>query len=51
MTLDDVLGKIITHEMLVEEDQHVNNLSKLIIPSKKQDITLKLPRRARARKL
>jgi hypothetical protein len=28
MTLDDVLGKIINHEMLVEEAQYVKNLSK-----------------------
>jgi hypothetical protein len=35
MTLDDVLGKIISHEMLVEEAQHVKNLSKGIISSKK----------------
>jgi hypothetical protein len=28
MTLDDVLGKIINHEMLVEEAQHFKNLSK-----------------------
>jgi hypothetical protein len=35
MTLDDVLGKIINHEMLVEEAQHVKILSKGIISSKK----------------
>jgi hypothetical protein len=35
MTLDDVLGKIINHEMLVEEAQHVKNLSKGTISSKK----------------
>jgi hypothetical protein len=28
ITLDDVLGKIINHEMFVEETQHVKNLSK-----------------------
>jgi hypothetical protein len=33
--LDDVLGKIINNEMLVEEVQHVKNLSKGIISSKK----------------
>jgi hypothetical protein len=38
MTLDDVLGKIINHEMLVEEAQHVKNLFKGIISSRKQDI-------------
>jgi hypothetical protein len=35
ITLDDVLGKIINHEMLVEEAQHVKNLSKGIISSRK----------------
>jgi hypothetical protein len=35
MTPDDVLGKIINHEMLVEEAQHVKNLSKGIISSRK----------------
>jgi hypothetical protein len=35
MTLDDVLGKIINHVMLVEEAQHVKNLSKGTISSKK----------------
>jgi hypothetical protein len=51
MTLDDVLGKIINHEMLVEEAQHVKNLFKGIISSKKQDIAFKATKRARARKL
>jgi hypothetical protein len=51
MTLDDVLDKIINHEMLVEEAQHVKNLSKGIISSKKQDIAFKATKRARARKL
>jgi hypothetical protein len=35
MTPDDVLGKIINHEMLVEEAQHIKNLSKGIISSRK----------------
>jgi hypothetical protein len=35
MTPDDVLGKIINHEMLVEEANHVKNLSKGIISSRK----------------
>jgi hypothetical protein len=35
MTPDDVLGKIINHEMLIEEAQHIMNLSKGIISSKK----------------
>jgi hypothetical protein len=35
MTPDGVLGKIINHEMLVEEANHVNNLSKGITSSRK----------------
>jgi hypothetical protein len=35
MTPDDVLGKIINHEMLIQEAQLVKNLSKGIISSKK----------------
>jgi hypothetical protein len=37
MTPDDVLGKIINHEMLIEEATHVKNLSIGIISSRKQD--------------
>jgi hypothetical protein len=35
MTQDDVLGKIINHEILDEEAQHVKNLSKGIISLRK----------------
>jgi hypothetical protein len=35
MSLDDILGKIINHEMLVEEANHVKNLSKGITSSRK----------------
>jgi hypothetical protein len=35
MTLDNVLGKIINYEMLVEEANHVKNLSKGITSSRK----------------
>jgi hypothetical protein len=41
MTPDDVLRKIINHEMLVEEANHVKNLSKGTTSSRKQDIALK----------
>jgi hypothetical protein len=51
MSPDDVLGKIINHEMLVEAAQHVKNLSKGIISSRKEDIAFKLAKRARAREL
>jgi hypothetical protein len=51
MTLDDVLGKIINHEKLVEEAQHVKNLSKGIISSKKQDITFKATKKSKSKKV
>jgi hypothetical protein len=51
MTLHDVLGKIINHEMVVKESQHIKNLSKGIISLRKQDIVSKLARRARTRRL
>jgi hypothetical protein len=35
MTPNDVLSKIINHEMLVKETTHVKNLSKGITSSKK----------------
>jgi hypothetical protein len=41
MSPDDILGKIINHEILVEEANHVKNLSKGITSSRKQDIGLK----------
>jgi hypothetical protein len=51
MTPDDVLGKIINHEMLVEEAQHVKNLSKEIISSKKQDIAFKATKKSKRKKI
>jgi hypothetical protein len=47
MTPDDVLDKIINHEMHVEEAQHVKNLSKGIISSKKQDIAFKATKKSK----
>jgi hypothetical protein len=41
MTPDDVLGKIINHEMLVEEAKYMKNLSKSIVFTKKDNIALK----------
>jgi hypothetical protein len=41
MSPDDVLDKIINHEMLVEEANHIKNLSKGITSSRKQNIALK----------
>jgi hypothetical protein len=50
MTPYDVLGKIINHEMLVEESQHVKNLSKGIISSNKQDIAFKAIKKRMSKK-
>jgi hypothetical protein len=41
MTLDDILGKMINHEKLVEEANQVKNLSKGVTSSRKYDIALK----------
>jgi hypothetical protein len=51
MTPDDVLGKIINHEMLVKEAQYVKNLSKGIISSKKQDIAFKAIKKSKSKKV
>jgi hypothetical protein len=51
MTLDDVLGKIINHEMLVEEAQHVKNISNKIIDSKKQNIAFKATKKSKSKKV
>jgi hypothetical protein len=51
MTLDDVLGKIINHEMLVEEAQHVKNISNEIIYSKKQNIAFKATKKSKSKKV
>jgi hypothetical protein len=47
MTPDDVLGKIINHEMLVEEATHVKNLSNGIISLRKQDIAFKASKKSK----
>jgi hypothetical protein len=41
MTSDDVLGRIINHEMKIYEANNIKNLYKGISTSKKQDIALK----------
>jgi hypothetical protein len=41
MTSDDMLGRIINHEMYIEEANHIKNLYKGVSTSKKQDIALK----------
>jgi hypothetical protein len=51
MTLDNVLSKIINHEMLVEESNHVKNLSKGITSSRKQDIAFKASKKSKSKKV
>jgi hypothetical protein len=51
MTPNDVLGKIINHEMLVEEAQHVKILSKGIISSKKQGIAFNATKKSKSKKV
>jgi hypothetical protein len=51
MTLNDVLDKIINHGMLVEEANHVKNLSKGVISSRKQDIAFKTSKKSESKKV
>jgi hypothetical protein len=51
MTPNDVLSKIINHEMLVEEFNHVKNLSKGIISSRKQDFTFKASKKSKRKQV
>jgi hypothetical protein len=51
ITPDDILGKIINHEMLVEEANHVKNLPKGTISLRKQDITFKASKKSKSKKI
>jgi hypothetical protein len=51
MTPDDVLGKIINHEIVVEEANLVKNWSKGITSSRKQDIALKASKRSKKKQI
>jgi hypothetical protein len=44
MSSDDVLGRIMNHEMNIQESNNVKNLYKGVSTSKKQDIALKVTR-------
>jgi hypothetical protein len=41
MSSDDVLGRIMNHEMCIEEANHIKNISKGITTTRKQEITFK----------
>jgi hypothetical protein len=51
MTPDDVLGKIINHEMLVEEAKYMKNLSKSIVSTKKDNIALKASKKSKKKQI
>jgi hypothetical protein len=51
MTSNDVLGRIINHEMHIEEANHIKNLYKGVSTSKKQDITLKASNKRKKKKI
>jgi hypothetical protein len=51
MTSDDVLGRIINHEMHLEEANHIKNLYKGVSISKKQDIALKTSNKSKKKKI
>jgi hypothetical protein len=51
MTSNDVLGRIIDHEMHIEEANHIKNLYKGVSTSKKQDIALKASNKSKKKKI
>jgi hypothetical protein len=50
-TSNDVLGKIMNHEMNIQEANNINNLYKGISTSKKQDISLKATNKSKKKKV
>jgi hypothetical protein len=51
MTSDDVLGRIINHEMDIQEANNIKNFYKGILTSKKQDIALKATNKSKKKKV
>jgi hypothetical protein len=51
MSFDDVLGPIMNHEMYIEEDNHVKNLSKYITTTRKQDIAFKANKKSKNKQM
>jgi hypothetical protein len=47
MTSDDVLGRIINHEMYIEEANHIKNLYKGVTTIKKQEIAFKASKKSK----
>jgi hypothetical protein len=44
---DDVLGRIMNHEMYIEEANHVKNLSKDITNTRKEEIAFKASKKSK----
>jgi hypothetical protein len=51
MTSDDMLGRIMNHEMNIQEANNIKNLYKGVSTSKKQDIALKATNKSKKKKL
>jgi hypothetical protein len=51
MTPDDVLLRIINHGLILEEAKYVKNLSKGIVSTKKDDITLKASKKTKKKQV
>jgi hypothetical protein len=47
MSSDDVLGRIMSHEIYIEDDNHVKNLSKGITTTRKQEIGFKANKKSK----
>jgi hypothetical protein len=51
MSSDDVLGRIMNHEMYIEEANHVKNLSKGITTTRKQEIAFKANMKSKSKQV
>jgi hypothetical protein len=51
MTLEDILGRIINHEFLLEEARYVKNLSKGIVSTKKDVVALKASKKSKKKQI
>jgi hypothetical protein len=47
MTFDDVLGRIINHEMYIKEANHIKSLYKGVTTTRKQEIALKANKKSK----
>jgi hypothetical protein len=51
MKPEDILGRIINHEFLLEEDRYVKNLSKGILSTKKNVVALKVRKKSKKKQI